>query len=88
VIIRCRTTHDAERDPLDCGIERICNTAGQGCSVPHLPKRGIGETSAHLGLLDLYALQIFDDCLDVVRVEHEDGHVGVARDNALGQRLG
>ena len=37
---------------------------------------------------DLYALQILDDGLDVACAEHKDGHVGVARDNPFGKRLG
>jgi hypothetical protein len=32
-------------------------------------------------------LQILYDGLNVVRAEHKDGHVGVARDNAFGKGL-
>jgi hypothetical protein len=32
-------------------------------------------------------LQILDNSLDIARIEHEDGHVGVARDNTFGERF-
>jgi hypothetical protein len=36
----------------------------------------------------LYALQIFDDGLDVIRAKHEDRHIGMARNDPFGQRFG
>src|SRR5688500_17555068 len=33
-------------------------------------------------------LQVVDDRCHVLRLEHEDRHLGVARDNALGERFG
>ena len=38
--------------------------------------------------MPLNALKIFDDRLDVVRVEHEDRHVRMPGDDSFGERLG
>jgi hypothetical protein len=36
----------------------------------------------------LNRLEIIDDCLNVLRAEHEDRHIRVARDDSFGERLG
>jgi hypothetical protein len=68
----------------DLGNWVRCMDTDTGLDGPGLSDPG----SAQLGLLDLNAFKILDDGLDVVRVEHEDGHVGVPRNNSLGERLG
>ena len=45
------------------------------------------QPCSKLGLLELHALQILDDGLNVVRAEHKDRHVGVARYNPFGKGL-
>ena len=52
------------------------------------PCHGVPPRQSRAALLRLDAFEILDDRLDVVRTEHEDRHVGMAGDDAFGERFG
>ena len=75
---------------MHCEVELFSRRDGSRARLADVARGRRGLITARLcrfGLL-LNRFQVIDDRLDVGRAEHEDGHVGMTRDDSLREGFG
>ena len=68
--------------------ERLLDDPSERAGAPRsCHRRGSRDKAAAAPLMRLDAVEVFDDRFDVVRIEDEDRHVGMAGHDAFGERF-